>query len=83
MRNVADKSYRENQNTQFRFNKFFFSENRAVYEVMLKNIVERGRPQMTVWRMRTACWLPKATNTHTEYVTLIAFARQQWLRERA
>jgi hypothetical protein len=25
----------------------------------------------------------KATNTHSEYVILIAFARQQWLRERA
>jgi hypothetical protein len=25
----------------------FFSENRAVYEVMSKNTVEPGRPQMT------------------------------------
>jgi hypothetical protein len=23
-----------------------------------------------------ACWLPKATNTHTEYVIIIAFPRQ-------
>jgi len=30
------------------FNNFFFFENRAVYEVMWKSIVERGRPQMTV-----------------------------------
>jgi hypothetical protein len=39
---------------------------------------------MTIWRMRIACWIPKATNTntHTEYVILIAFALQQWLRER-
>ena len=34
-------------------------------------------------RMRSACWIPKATNTHSEYVILIAFPRQQWLRERA
>ena len=27
------------------------------------NIVERGRPEMTIWRMRIACWIPKATNT--------------------
>jgi len=47
-----------------------------------KNIVERGRPQMTVWRMRIACWLPKDTNTHSEYVILIAFPLQQWLHER-
>ena len=32
--------------------------------------------------MRIACWIPKATDTHTEYVILIAFALQQWLRER-
>ena len=37
---------------------------------------------MTIWSMRIACWIPKATNTHSEYVILIAFALQQWLRER-
>jgi hypothetical protein len=45
---------------------------------MWKNIVERGRPQMTIWRMRTACWIPKATDTHSEYVILMAFPIQQW-----
>jgi len=49
---------------------------------MWKNIVERGRPQMTKWRMRIACWTPKATNPHLEYVILIAFP-VQWLHERA
>jgi hypothetical protein len=34
-------------------------------------------------RMRIACWIPKATDTHSEYVTFSAFLRQQWLRERA
>jgi len=38
-------------------------ESRAVHEITWKN-VERGRPQMTVRRMRIACWMPKATNTH-------------------
>ena len=35
--------------------------------------------------MRIGCWIPKATETHThsEYVIIIAFPRQQWLRERA
>ena len=36
-----------------------------------------------IWRMRFACWIPKASNTHSEYVILIAFARQWWLQERA
>jgi len=34
-------------------------------------------------RMRFTHWLTKATNTHSEYVILIAFPLQQWLRERA
>jgi len=38
---------------------------------------------MTIWRMRLACWITKATDTHSEYVTLIAFPLQQWLQERA
>jgi len=32
-----------------------FSENRAVYETMWKNIVEPDRPQMTTRHMRIAC----------------------------
>jgi len=38
---------------------------------------------MTIWRMRIARWIPKATNTRSEYVMLIAFPLQPWLRERA
>jgi hypothetical protein len=48
-----------------------------------KNNLESGRLQMTVWRMRIACWIIKATNTHSEYVILIAFTLQQLLHERA
>ena len=40
---------------------------------MWKNIVQPDRPQMAIWRTRMACWIPKATNTHSEYVILIAF----------
>jgi hypothetical protein len=35
---------------------------------MWTNIVQPGRPQMTVRRMRIACWITKATNTHSEYI---------------
>ena len=51
------------------FNNFF--ENRAVYEIMWKNIVELVRPQMTIRRMRIACWIPEVTNIHPEYVILL------------
>jgi hypothetical protein len=50
---------------------------------MWENAVERSRPQMTIWGMRITCWITKATNTLSQYVTLIAFPLQQWLQERA
>ena len=50
---------------------------------MLKNMVEPDRLQMTIRFMRFACWIPKATDTQSEYVIFIVFPRQQWLRERA
>ena len=61
----------------------FFFENRAVHEIVWKNIVEPNRPQMTIRRMCIAYWITKATSTHWEYVILIAFPLQQWLYERA
>jgi len=33
-------------------------------------------------RMRTACWITEATDTHSEFVMLTANRREQWLRER-
>jgi len=56
--------------THFMLSNFFFPKKRAVCDKMWENIVERGRPQMTIWRMRIACWIPKATHTHTHTHTL-------------
>ena len=47
---------------------------------MWENVLERVRPRTTI--MRVECWTPKATNTHSQYVILIAFPMQQWLQER-
>jgi len=47
MRNFSDKSGRENQNTHFVVSNVYF-ENRAVYEIIWTNIVERCKPQMTM-----------------------------------
>jgi hypothetical protein len=60
------------------FNDFYF-RNRAVYEIKWNNVVECGRTQITIWRMRIACWVPKVTNTNSEYVILIAILLQQWM----
>ena len=82
MKSISNKSCRETRNTHLILNNVFF-EIRAVYEIMWENIVERGRPQLIIWRMRIACWIPKATNAHTDSVILIAFPLQQWLHSSA
>ena len=56
----------------------FFKENSAVCKAMCKNIVQPDRPQITIWRMRLACWIPKATNTDSEYLLHVEFPQQQW-----
>jgi hypothetical protein len=50
---------------------------------MKNNIVEPDRPEMTVLRMRTALWLRKATNTHSECAIFVAIQLQQRLHKRA
>ena len=50
---------------------------------MWKIILEPDGSQMTIWRMRIACWIYKTANTHTDYLILIAFLLQQRLTERA
>jgi hypothetical protein len=69
--NVSDK-FVEEIKTLFVYSTTFFS-NRAVYEIILKKIVERGTLQMTTLRMRISCWITKATGTLT--VCSTAFPR--------
>jgi hypothetical protein len=35
-----------------------------------------------IWRIRFKCWITNSTNTHSEYLTLIAFRHLQLLSER-
>jgi hypothetical protein len=44
----------------------------SFYEMMWKNIIQPDRTQVIIRRMRFLCWIPTATNTHSEYVLLIA-----------
>jgi len=71
MRNFSEKVVQKIK-THILFS-ILFPENHSVYEIMWENMVEPGRPQMTIWRMRIACYTPKVTNTHSDYVILIAF----------
>jgi hypothetical protein len=67
----------------FMFSDLYIFENGIVYEIMWKNIVEPEKPLTTIWRMRIAYCIPKATDIHSEYVIIIGFALQQWLHEHA
>jgi hypothetical protein len=53
--------------THILYSAIFFAENRAIYETMLKNEVvpEGATNDVTTWRIRVACWINKATRTHT------------------
>jgi len=59
MKNVAQKI-----KTHFLYSVIFFFQNRVIYEIKWKNIVETGRPQVAIWRMRIACWIHKTTDTY-------------------
>jgi len=83
IRNVSDRSCTKYQNTHFVFSNIFFFDKRPIYEKMWKKYGRAGHANMTKWRMRIACWIPKATNTHSEYVILIAFPVRQWSHESA
>jgi hypothetical protein len=50
---------------------------------MSKNILEADKQHTIIKSMRIGCWIPKATNTHSVYVTLIDFLLEQMLQERA
>ena len=42
-----------------------------------------GQATDDIWRMRTACWIPKTTNTHSGYGIQIYYPLRQRLDERA
>ena len=77
------KNCRENQNTYFRLNDFFFRKSRREWDNVEKHGTAGQATDDNVIRcMRIAYWILKATNTHSEYVIIIAFPLQQWLYQR-
>jgi hypothetical protein len=47
--------------------------------MMWNRVVGPVRTQMKIWHMCIAYWIPKATNTYSEYVILIAL--KEYLKE--
>jgi len=64
MKNVSHKICGEKPETHILST--FSSQNRAFYEITWKNIVEPCRSRDNIIpRMRIACWIPSATNSHS------------------
>jgi len=64
---------------------FFFFENRGFWDNVEKYYrAGQATDDNITRRMCFACWTNTTTdtNTHSQYTILIAFPRQQWLRER-
>jgi len=80
MRNVSNTSCTEIKAHILCSVTIYFRKSSRLWD-NVENTVERGRPRMAIWRMCIAWWITKAAGTHTEYVTLTAFGRQQWLHE--
>jgi len=60
-----------------------FFRKSIVYEIICNYCrTRRATDDNIIRRKRFACWVPKATDTLSEYVMLIVFPRLQWLRER-
>jgi hypothetical protein len=85
MRNVLCKSYRVFQNkTRVLFSITFYPKSCRLWD-NVERFYKAGQAtdDTIIRRMRIACWIPEATDTHSEYLMLTAFPQWQWLRERA
>jgi hypothetical protein len=78
MRNTSDTNCVECQNTHFMFHSLFLPRS-----CRLRDTAGQATDENIIRRMRIACWLPKFTNSQSEYATLITVALQQWLHKQA
>ena len=84
VRKFPNKLSRENQSPYFTFIFFSFNKSCRLWDYVEKwGRAGEATDDNTIPLMPFACWITNATNTHSEYIILIAFPRQQWLRERA
>jgi len=69
MRNVADKSCREKSHILYSIN--FFWKLCSLWDNVEKcDGVREATDKNITWHMCTACWITKATGTHSEYAVL-------------
>jgi hypothetical protein len=80
MRNVSGK-VAEKIKTHLSLSVTSVFNSRVVFEKMWKNFIGSGKTQIKIWHIHIACWIPTATNTHSEHVIFIDFPLQSWLHE--
>jgi hypothetical protein len=85
MKNVSKETVEKLKTHILYFVTFF--ENRVIYEIMWKNIVDPDRPHDNTahahYMLDTEGYKYTHTHTHIYCVMLIAFPLQHWLHERA
>jgi len=79
MGSISGRIYKENQNTHFIFNNFFFKENHALCETVWRNMEELATSRMRIRRMCFACWITNATDSQSKYPIPTDFPHQQLL----
>jgi hypothetical protein len=82
MRNVSHKRFRKNQNTHLMPIKVCFPISCSLWDNVGKSGTTRQvTDDSVILRMHIECWIPKATNTLSENVTLFALALLQLLHK--
>jgi hypothetical protein len=73
----------ENQKTNFMLNTYFPKIMPFMRQCGKEVTARQATDDNIIRRMRFACWITKATDTHSEYVIIIAFPRQLRISKRA
>jgi len=81
IRSVSDKSCIQSQNTHFKLVIIFRKSCRLWDNVEECSRAGQSTDDSIIRHTRFACWMPKTTNTHSEYVILITFPQQKWLHK--
>jgi len=64
------------------FRTFLFRKLCVLLDNIEQYVTARSTGDNTIQRMHTARWIPKATNTHSEYVILMLFSASKTVKRR-
>ena len=79
IRNLYETKVIEKIKIHILCSKYVFRKSRRLYNVEKYGTSRQAKDYNIKGCMRLACWITKATETHSEYVILLPFAQQQCL----